>query len=219
LICDGEVQCEYPFDIEELVGKQSHLPPGESTKTSSSLALFKLARVLSKVLEDLYAVKTGQSLLFKTVASLQDALDAWSSGLAPHLRLHFEKDRPSADTIHSRAPILVGSPLIRPFRLTPIVDCIFLHSHVDIAPCGFHINLLAVSTQSIYSELGIIVEARYSDSLAFSGAKDGVQLLSKRKSDAPGVNGWRLIPGYCIGLRKCTISRGLEVDDGGVRQT
>jgi Fungal specific transcription factor domain len=104
LISDREVQCEYPFDVEENLEKQS-----ESTKTSSALALFKLARVLSKILEDLYAVQNGQMLLFKTVASLQDALDAWSSELAPPLRLHFEKDKPSAGTVHSRAPILVGS--------------------------------------------------------------------------------------------------------------
>ena len=33
------------------------------------------------------------------------------SELAPHLRLHFEKDKPSTGTIHSRTPLLVGLPV------------------------------------------------------------------------------------------------------------
>jgi hypothetical protein len=105
------VQCECPLDVddENIVEKQTALP-GESTKISSALALFKLARVLSKILEDLYATQTGQ-MLFRTIASLQDDLDTWSSELAPHLRLHFEKDKPSTGTIHSRTPLLVGLPV------------------------------------------------------------------------------------------------------------
>jgi hypothetical protein len=115
MICDREVHCEYPVDAddENIVEKQTPSLPGESTKISSAIALFKLARVLSKILEDLYTAKTGQLLSFRTIASMQDELDTWSSELAPHLRLHFEKDKPSTGTIHSRTPLLVRNPAFK----------------------------------------------------------------------------------------------------------
>jgi hypothetical protein len=99
LIRESEVLCEYPLEAESSGG----------SKISAAVALFKLARVLSTILDELYAAKTG--VLLGAVASLQDELDTWTSELPAHLRLHFEKDRPSTRTIHSRAPLLVGQAL------------------------------------------------------------------------------------------------------------
>jgi hypothetical protein len=55
-IKDDDVYCEYPVDADdEYVTERGFQPtlPGESTKLSSALALFKASRILSKVLERL----------------------------------------------------------------------------------------------------------------------------------------------------------------------
>ena len=109
---DTDIHCELPVDADdEYVSENGFLPtlPGESTKLSSALALFKLSRVLSRILKQLYPANTSQELSFRKIAELQDELDIWSSELAPHLRLRFEKDKPSTGVISSRSPLLVGN--------------------------------------------------------------------------------------------------------------
>jgi hypothetical protein len=105
------VHCEYPVDADdEYVTEKGFLPtlPGESTKLSSALALFRLSRILSKVLHDLYPTAATHEISFRTVASLADELEDWSSNLAPHLKLTFAHDKPSTNVTSSRSPILVG---------------------------------------------------------------------------------------------------------------
>lgn len=87
-----DVHCEIPCDADdEYVTERGFQPtlPGESTKVSSALALFRVARILSKVLEEVFPAKTSYELSLKKLSDLSDELDVWSSSLPPHLRLHF----------------------------------------------------------------------------------------------------------------------------------
>jgi hypothetical protein len=110
LIREEDVHCEYPADADdEYVTEKGFLPtlPGEYTKLSSALALFRMTRILSKVLAELYPASTSHDISFRTVASLADELEEWSKNLAPHLKLTFAQDKPSTNVTSSRAPILV----------------------------------------------------------------------------------------------------------------
>jgi hypothetical protein len=104
------VHCEYPVDADdEYVTEKGFLPtlPGEYTKLSSALALFRMTRILSKVLTELYPASASHDISFRTVASLADDLEDWSMNLAPHLKLTFAQDKPSTNVTSSRAPVLV----------------------------------------------------------------------------------------------------------------
>ncbi|KXT14663.1 hypothetical protein AC579_3673 [Pseudocercospora musae] len=106
---DDDVHCEFPVDADdEYVTERGFQPtlPGESTKLSSALALFRAARILSRVLEDVYPAKTSYDLSLKKLAELSDELETWCAGLPPHLRLQFAQDKPSTGTISSRSPLL-----------------------------------------------------------------------------------------------------------------
>ena len=108
-IKDDDVHCEYPVDADdEYVTERGFQPtlPGESTKLSSALALFKAARILSKVLEEVFPAKTSYDLSLRKLSELSDELDAWQTSLAPHLRLQFAQDKPSTGTISSRSPLI-----------------------------------------------------------------------------------------------------------------
>lgn len=121
LIREEDVHCEYPVDADdEYVTEKGFLPtlPGESTKLSSALALFRLSRILSRTLTELYPTSSMHDISFRTVASLAEELEEWQNNLAPHLRLTFAQDKPSTNVTSSRAPILVG---LIPKSSSPIV--------------------------------------------------------------------------------------------------
>jgi hypothetical protein len=106
------VHCEYPVDADdEYITEKGFLPtlPGESTKLSSALALFRLSRILSKVLADLYPASATHEISFRTISLLSDDLEEWTTNLAPHLKLTFQQDKPSTNVTSSRSPILVCS--------------------------------------------------------------------------------------------------------------
>ena len=108
-IRDDDVHCEYPVDADdEYVTERGFQPtlPGESTKLSAALALFKASRILSKVLEEVYPAKASYDLSLKKLSDLSDELDAWHAALPHHLRLPFAQDKPTVGTISSRSPIV-----------------------------------------------------------------------------------------------------------------
>ena len=108
-IRDDDVHCEYPVDADdEYVTERGFQPtlPGESTKLSAALALFKASRILSKVLEEVYPAKASYDLSLKKLSDLSDELDAWHAELPHHLRLPFAQDKPTVGTISSRSPIV-----------------------------------------------------------------------------------------------------------------
>ncbi|KAF2867620.1 C6 transcription factor FacB [Massariosphaeria phaeospora] len=109
LLKEEDVHCEYPVDADdEYVTEKGFMQslPGESTKLSSALALFRLSRILSRVLAQLYPASPSHEISFRTISSLADELDEWSNNLAPHLKLTFRQDKPSTNVTSSRSPIL-----------------------------------------------------------------------------------------------------------------
>ena len=110
LLNESDIHAEYPADVDDENvserGFQSTLP-GESTRVSSALALFRAARIMSKVLEENYPAASTHDLSLQKIAALNEELDHWLGSLAPHLRLHFVQDKPSANVVGSRSPLLV----------------------------------------------------------------------------------------------------------------
>jgi len=110
LLREDEVDAEYPSDIDdEYVSEEGFLPtlPGDSTKISSALALFRVSRVLGQVLGAEYSVAGSRELSHNRLKELEEELDAWKAGLAPHLRLEFANGSPATNIVHSRSPLLV----------------------------------------------------------------------------------------------------------------
>lgn len=106
---DDDVHCEYPVDADEEYVDETGFKapcPGEFTRLSSALALFRVTRILSRVLEEVYPALPSYELSLQKLSALSEELEQWQSSLAPHLRLTFAQDKPSTGTISSRSPIL-----------------------------------------------------------------------------------------------------------------
>lgn len=107
---ESDIEAEYPSDIDDEnvseKGFQSTLP-GESTRLSSALALFRVARILSKVLDEVYPSTSSHELSLQKIGALNDELGVWLQSLAPHHRLQFVQDKPSTNVVGSRSPLLV----------------------------------------------------------------------------------------------------------------
>ncbi|KAI5256739.1 hypothetical protein E4T42_01365 [Aureobasidium subglaciale] len=106
---DEDVHCEEPSDADEEYVDETGFKapcPGEYTRVSSALALFRAARILSRVLEEIYPARSSYELSLQQLSALSEELDAWHSALAPHLRLPFANDKPTTGTVSSRSPLL-----------------------------------------------------------------------------------------------------------------
>jgi hypothetical protein len=173
-IKDDDVHCEYPVDADdEYVTERGFQPtlPGESTKLSSALALFKASRILSKVLEEVYPAKASYDLSLKKLSDLSDELDNWHSSLPQHLRLPFAQDKPTVGTISSRSPILsMTYHYIRALIQRPAV-CASLGSRSSSAMLA-----LAGSSKSIVQVIQLLQERGLSFSFCLN--KDEVLVLS-----------------------------------------
>jgi len=108
---DDDIHAEYPSDTDdEYITEKGFQPtlPGEFTRLSSALALFRGARILGKVLERTYPAASSHDLSLQQMSALEAELDEWSEALPQHLKLTFRQDKPSTDITGSRSPILVG---------------------------------------------------------------------------------------------------------------
>ncbi|KIW22549.1 uncharacterized protein PV07_12426 [Cladophialophora immunda] len=109
LFRDTDITTEYPADVDdENLSTQGFSPtlPGELTKISSALALFRVSRILSKALDTLYPAKASYQLSLTKLHALSDELDQWSEELPEHLRLRFCNDKPATNLIGCRSPLL-----------------------------------------------------------------------------------------------------------------
>ncbi|KAI5860150.1 fungal-specific transcription factor domain-containing protein [Durotheca rogersii] len=109
LLKDDDIHAEYPSDTDdEYVTEKGFQPtlPGEYTRLSSALALFRVSRILAEVLEKIYPAATSYELTLQQIAALDAELTDWYDNLPTHLRLNFVQDKPSADITGSRSPIL-----------------------------------------------------------------------------------------------------------------
>ncbi|KAH8170651.1 fungal specific transcription factor domain-containing protein [Sarocladium implicatum] len=109
LLKEDDVQVEYPSDTDDdYVTEKGFQPtlPGESTRISSALALFRATRILAQVLETNYPTATSYDLSLQQMATLETELNGWYYNLPKHLRLTFKQDKPSTDVTGSRSPLL-----------------------------------------------------------------------------------------------------------------
>ena len=113
LMKEGDIFAEFPADVDDENvserGFQSTLP-GESTRLSSALALFRASQVMSTVLDENYPAAASYELSLQRIAVLSNKLDKWQKGLPSHLRLQFVQDKPSTNVVGSRSPLLVCVP-------------------------------------------------------------------------------------------------------------
>lgn len=112
LLKEDDVQAEYPSDTDdEYVTEKGFQPtlPGESTRLSSALALFRATRILARVLEKNYPATHSHELSLQQMEYLETELDEWYDDLPSHLRLNFVQDKPSTDVTGSRSPLLVST--------------------------------------------------------------------------------------------------------------
>lgn len=109
LLKEEDIHAEYPSDTDdEYVTEKGFQPtlPGEYTKISSALALFRVSRLLSKVLEQIYPAAATYDLSMQSLDSLESELKDWSDKLPSHLKLSFVQDKPSTDITGSRSALL-----------------------------------------------------------------------------------------------------------------
>lgn len=135
-----DIRTEYPADVDDENISDSGFQPnlsGESTRLSSALELFKGARILSKVLDEVYSAALSSGVSLQTLGGLDDELDQWLRSLPAHLRLQFAQDKPSTNVCGSRSPILVSHCCwcYSLYMLMTIVTGISLYSHFDSSTC------------------------------------------------------------------------------------
>ena len=108
---EDDIHVEYPSDTDDEYvtekGFQACLP-GEHTRLSSALALFRASRILAKVLKNNYPAAASHELSLQQMSVLQAELDEWCQNLPSHLKLNFKQDKPSTDVTGSRSPLLVS---------------------------------------------------------------------------------------------------------------
>lgn len=111
LLHEEDVHAEYPADTDdEYVTEKGFQPtlPGEYTRISSALALFRASRILARVLEKNYRAASVHELSLQQMSALETELDEWYDELPAHLRLNFTQDKPATDVTGSRSPLLVS---------------------------------------------------------------------------------------------------------------
>ncbi|KAI9709294.1 MAG: hypothetical protein M1820_003414 [Bogoriella megaspora] len=157
---EDDIHCEYPVDVdEEYVTEKGFQPtlPGESTKLSAALALFRASRILSKVLDQNYPASASHEISSKSILALNDDLDAWLNNLAPHLRLQFAQDKPSTNVVCSRSFILsLTYHFIRTLIHRPAV-CVSTTSNVSSS-----VVVLASSSKHIIQIIQLLEERKLS---------------------------------------------------------
>lgn len=112
LLKDEDISTEYPSDIDdEYITQDGFLPtlPGDFTRISSAIALYRCSRVLANVLDSIYPTTLAHEQSLRRLKELEDELDTWKAELAPHLRLEFVNGVPATNVVHSRSPLLVST--------------------------------------------------------------------------------------------------------------
>ncbi|KJR82197.1 acetate regulatory DNA binding protein FacB [Sporothrix schenckii 1099-18] len=106
---DDDIHAEYPADTDdEYVTEKGFQPtlPGESTRLSAALALFRVAKILAKILDTNYPAASTHELSLQKMASLESELTEWRDALPAHLTLTFRQEKPSTDVTGNRSPLL-----------------------------------------------------------------------------------------------------------------
>lgn len=115
LLRDSDIDTEYPADVDdENIAEQGLSPalPGELTKISIALALFKICRILSHSLDQLLPVSPYYHFPIQELNSIANELDQWVLSIPAHLRMQFVNDKPSTGVISDRSPLLVCAHML-----------------------------------------------------------------------------------------------------------
>ena len=110
ILREFDISTEYPADVDdENLTEQGISPalPGELTKMSSALALFRICRILSRALDQLLPASASYLFSMKNFQSISDELDQWLQSIPTHLRMQFLNDKPSTGVVSDRSPLLV----------------------------------------------------------------------------------------------------------------
>src|SRR5579862_8073825 len=81
-------------------------PPGNFSMMSAAIANFRLSKILSRLLSELY---TPQKVSLATIRSVETELNDWRSGLPTYLRVDLPNCIPSSTNFHSHASMLLLS--------------------------------------------------------------------------------------------------------------
>src|SRR5690606_32538908 len=84
LLKEDDIHAEYPVDTDdEYVTEKGFQPtlPGEFTRLSSALALFRASRILAKVLENVYPAAATHELSLQQLTALDSELTQWYEDL------------------------------------------------------------------------------------------------------------------------------------------
>jgi hypothetical protein len=79
-------------------------PPGNFSIMSSALAIFRLSKVLSRLLGQVYA---PQRVSLSTIQSIENELNDWRNSLPGYLRVDLHNCIPSSSNFHSHASMLL----------------------------------------------------------------------------------------------------------------
>ncbi|KAL5604918.1 hypothetical protein BROUX41_001752 [Berkeleyomyces rouxiae] len=232
LISDSWVETEYPIDADdEYISETGIQPtlPGEATRISSALALFRLSRIMAKVLDTAYATCASE-VSVQTMSNLDTQLIEWESSLPLHLKLTFEQDKPATSMTGSRSPILaLAFNYVRMLTHRPALEA------KPFSNNGANILIIGKTSKRIVQIIELLEERRMSfalclnkaDILAVSGLSllyEGIKLELPGNSSLQGnvplinfiVKGlFRLKAPGCLDFKKAAAAF-VRLEDGSV---
>lgn len=112
LLKEADIQCERPNDIDnECLLKKGPKDKAYSddSKMSSALHLFDLARIIAKILAEVYPAAVMHILSAQRISNLERQLNEWHDALGPQHKLTFAQDKPSTNLTGSRSAFLVST--------------------------------------------------------------------------------------------------------------
>ncbi|KAG8526786.1 uncharacterized protein KY384_008215 [Bacidia gigantensis] len=124
---DGDITCEYPEGDEDgnaEVSTPLSLKSGETPRLSRAPVIVGGARMLSRVLDEMYPVDAPRRLSLQTISALSGDLDKWWAEVPSHLKLEFVQDKPCTNIVGSRSPfITLAYHYIRTLIHRPLASC------------------------------------------------------------------------------------------------
>jgi len=218
LLKDEDISTEYPSDIDdEYITQDGFLSvlPGDFTKISCAIALFRCSRVLANVLDSVYPTTLASQSLWR-LKELEGELDTWKAELAPHLRLEFVNGVPATNVVHSRSPLLVCCVTCSAFSFLTSMQVLAYHYtrvliHRPVVPSsGVAINssasflAMAESSKHIIQIIQLLSERK----LGFSFCLDRNYLLI--------ISGFATLYGAVHYQQKGSLAKGSEKLVSGV---
>ena len=205
-LAEAEIHTEYPADVDdENISDKGFQPilPGEFTRLSSALALFRVSRIMSKVLSVVYPVASSHDVSLQKLDGLDNELDEWLKSLPTHLRLRFAQDKPSTNVCGSRSPILVSNicSYTRPL-LTYVVPGVSLYPH-SYPPASGRTQSWSQS-RSFHCRPSSVQQAYHSNRTALRRAQNELFNLSQQGQCFTACRLWLAVPDIGTGSQRET---------------